>query len=101
MSDAKERVEQLRRELNDHNYRYYVENAPVIDDREFDRLMHELEDLEHAYPELDDPLSPTHRVGSDISKGFEQAEHVYPMLSLGNTYSRLKWISGSTAPAPH
>lgn len=87
MSDAKERVEQLRRELNDHNYRYYVENAPVIDDREFDRLMHELEDLERAYPELDDPLSPTHRVGSDISKGFEQAEHVYPMLSLGNTYS--------------
>ena len=87
MSDAKERVEQLRRELNDHNYSYYVENAPVIDDREFDRLMHELEDLERAYPELDDPLSPTHRVGSDISKGFEQAEHVYPMLSLGNTYS--------------
>lgn len=87
MSEARLRVEQLRRELNDHNYRYYVENAPVIGDREFDELMHELEALEREHPELDDPLSPTHRVGSDLTKGFEQTEHIHPMLSLANTYS--------------
>jgi len=87
MSDAIERIKQLRSELNEHNYRYYVENAPVISDREFDVLMHELEALEREHPELDDELSPTHRVGSDLSKGFEQAEHIYAMLSLGNTYS--------------
>ncbi len=87
MSDPKERVAQLRRELNEHNYHYYVENDPRIDDREFDRLMHELEALEREHPELDDPLSPTHRVGSDLSKGFDQVEHIYPMLSLANTYS--------------
>ena len=87
MSDTKTRVEELRRELNDHNYRYYVLNAPTIGDREFDMLMHELEELERAHPELDDPLSPTHRVGSDLTKGFEQTQHIYPMLSLGNTYS--------------
>lgn len=87
MGDAKQRVEQLRCELNDHNYRYYVLNAPAISDREFDELMHELEALERAHPELDDPLSPTHRVGSDLTKGFEQTEHIHAMLSLANTYS--------------
>lgn len=81
------RIQQLRDDLNRHNYNYYVLNAPEISDKEFDMLMKELEALEHAYPELDDPLSPTHRVGSDISKGFEQVAHIYPMLSLGNTYS--------------
>ncbi|MDE6285689.1 MAG: NAD-dependent DNA ligase LigA, partial [Muribaculaceae bacterium] len=87
MSDPKERVAQLRHLLNEHNYHYYVENDPQIGDREFDALMHELEALESEHPELDDPLSPTHRVGSDLSKGFEQTEHIYPMLSLANTYS--------------
>lgn len=87
MTDPKTRVEQLRRELNDHNYRYYVLNEPTISDREFDAIMHELEDLERAHPELDDPLSPTRRVGSDLTKGFEQTQHIYPMLSLANTYS--------------
>lgn len=87
MSDAIQRVNELRQALNYHNYRYYVENSPEISDIEFDRLMRELQELETAYPELDDPLSPTHRVGSDLSKGFEQARHIYPMLSLGNTYS--------------
>lgn len=82
-----ERIAELRRELNAHNHAYYVENAPVISDREYDLLMKELEALEKANPDLDDPLSPTHRVGSDLTKGFEQVTHRRPMLSLGNTYS--------------
>ncbi len=81
-------IDELRRQLNRHNYLYYVMNAPEITDAEFDAMMHRLEDLEKAHPEYDDPLSPTRRVGSDLlSGGFEQAEHVRPMLSLGNTYS--------------
>ncbi|MCM1029726.1 MAG: NAD-dependent DNA ligase LigA [Pseudoflavonifractor sp.] len=83
-----QRIEQLRAELNRHNRLYYIDNAPEISDRDFDMMMHELEALEKEYPELDDPLSPTHRVGSDLAaKGFEQAPHVNPMLSLSNTYS--------------
>ena len=84
---ARERIEQLRKELEQHNYNYYVANAPVISDREFDLMMKELERLEKEHPEWDDPLSPTHRVGSDLTKGFEQVSHEYAMLSLGNTYS--------------
>lgn len=87
MTDPKTRIDQLRRELNTHNHNYYVLNAPTISDRDFDMLMHELEDLEREHPELDDPMSPTHRVGSDLSGGFAQTDHIYPMLSLGNTYS--------------
>lgn len=83
----KQEIEGLRAELNRHNHNYYVLNAPEISDIEFDQLMHRLEDLEKEYPQYDDPLSPTHRVGSDLSKGFEQVAHVRPMLSLGNTYS--------------
>lgn len=83
----KELVNDLRRQIHSHNHSYYVLNRPTISDIEFDTLMKRLEALEKQYPELDDPLSPTHRVGSDISKGFEQAPHIYPMLSLGNTYS--------------
>ena len=78
-------------ELDRHNRLYYVENTPEIDDRQYDMLMKELEKLEHEHPELDDPLSPSHRVGSDLSKGFVQVTHARPMLvnspSLGNTYS--------------
>lgn len=85
--DPKERIKQLRDELNQHNHNYYVLNAPTISDKEFDTLMHELEDLERAHPELDDPYSPTHRVGSDLTHGFEQWTHKRRMLSLGNTYS--------------
>ena len=80
-------IECLRRELNEHNHNYYVLNAPTISDREFDEMMHRLEDLEKQHPEYDDPLSPTHRVGSDLTRGFAQVEHIYPMLSLANTYS--------------
>ena len=82
-----ERITELRELLHRYNNLYYVQNAPVISDIEFDQLMHELIDLEEKHPELYDPNSPTQRVGSDISKGFEQAEHRYPMLSLDNTYS--------------
>lgn len=82
-----ERIDALRDELNRHNYNYYVLNAPEISDREFDMLMKELEALEAAHPEHFDPDSPTRRVGSDINTGFEQAQHIYPMLSLANTYS--------------
>lgn len=83
----RDRILELRKELNRHNHNYYVLNRPEITDREFDELMHELEDLEKRHPEMDDPLSPTKRVGSDLTKGFAQVQHVYPMLSLANTYS--------------
>ncbi len=86
-NEARERIESLRRDLERHNYNYYVLSAPEISDREFDRMMKELEALEKEWKEFDDPLSPTHRVGSDLTKGFEQVRHIYPMLSLGNTYS--------------
>lgn len=81
------RIEALRRELEQHNYNYYVLSTPTISDFEFDAKLRELQELEAAHPEFFDPNSPTQRVGSDISSGFEQVTHVYPMLSLGNTYS--------------
>lgn len=83
----KEEIEALRAELNQHNYNYYVLSAPTISDREFDEKMKHLQDLEMAYPQYADPDSPTQRVGSDLSKEFQQVVHKYPMLSLGNTYS--------------
>lgn len=87
--DSRKRILELRESLHRHNYLYYVKNAPVISDFEFDALMHELQDLEMFYPDMYDKNSPTQRVGSDISVkgGFAQAEHKYPMLSLDNTYS--------------
>ena len=87
MSPVQQRIEELRREINGHNHKYYVENSPSISDYDFDMLLKELEHLEAEHPEFDDPLSPTHRVGSDLSKGFDQTPHIYPMLSLSNTYS--------------
>ena len=84
----KQEIEHLRDEIRGHEYRYYVENAPVISDQEFDELMHRLEALEREWPEYFDINSPTQRVGSDLAQsGFEQVEHREPMLSLGNTYS--------------
>ncbi len=82
-----ERILQLREELHRHNYNYYMLNAPVISDREFDSLMHELQELEALHPEMADENSPTMRVGSDLNKNFRQVPHKYPMLSLANTYS--------------
>ncbi len=87
MDPIKQRIETLREELNRHNHNYYVLNSPQISDKDFDMLMKELELLERNFPQYDDPLSPTHRVGSDLTKGFAQVAHIHPMLSLGNTYS--------------
>ena len=84
---VKQHMEELRHELNRHNYNYYVLSAPTISDHEFDMKLRELEKLENEYPEFADPDSPTRRVGSDISKEFEQVKHRYPMLSLSNAYS--------------
>ncbi|WP_373732867.1 NAD-dependent DNA ligase LigA [Bacteroides heparinolyticus] len=85
---AKEKIDSLRAELHRHNYNYYVLNAPEISDKEFDDMMRELQDMEQIYPEYQDDNSPTMRVGSDINKNFLQVVHKYPMLSLGNTYSK-------------
>lgn len=87
MNEIEARIKALREELARHNYNYYVLSAPVISDFEFDRKMRELQELEERHPEYADPDSPTRRVGSDLSKEFEQVAHRYPMLSLGNTYS--------------
>lgn len=86
--EVKEQIERLRNELHRHNYNYYVLNAPEISDQEFDRMMRELQDLEAAHPEFDDPDSPTRRVGSDLNQEFVQVPHRYPMLSLSNTYNK-------------
>ena len=84
---VKDKIKALREALEQHNYNYYVLSATTISDREFDEMMKELQVLEEAHPEYADPHSPTQRVGSDLSKEFEQVVHKYPMLSLGNTYS--------------
>ena len=83
----KQKIEELRRWLNYHNRKYYIDNAPEVSDYEFDQRMHELQRLEAEYPEFDDPNSPSRRVGSDLTTEFRTVEHRYPMLSLGNTYS--------------
>ena len=83
----KETIEQLRQQLNELNYRYYVLNDPLMSDFEYDKLMRELQELETAHPQYDDPNSPTHRVGSDRANLFESVTHRFPMLSLANTYS--------------
>ena len=83
----KERILELRKELERYNYLYYMKNAPVISDFEFDKLMRELEDLEAKHPEMYDPNSPTQRVGNDTNNEFVQVAHKYGMMSLSNTYS--------------
>ena len=83
----KEEIEQLRKELEQHNYNYYVLNQPTISDYDFDQMMHHLEDLELFYPQYADPNSPTQRVGSDLNQSFKAVAHKYPMLSLANTYN--------------
>lgn len=86
-TSPEQRIKELRNGLEKHNYNYYVLSQPTISDFEFDALMKELQALESEHPEFFDPHSPTQRVGSDLSKEFEQVTHRYPMLSLGNTYS--------------
>ena len=83
----RQRIEELRRQLDYHNHKYYVENAPEISDFDFDAMMRELQELEREHPEYADPASPTLRVGSDLGAEFRTVRHRYPMLSLGNTYS--------------
>lgn len=87
MNNHHQRIFELRSILHQHNHLYYVLNQPSISDLEFDSLMKELESLESLHPELNDPNSPTRRVGSDINEGFKQVAHEFPMLSLSNTYS--------------
>ena len=82
-----QRIKELREIINRHNHNYYVLNMPTVSDQEFDALLRELQDLERDYPQYQDPLSPTQRVGSDISKGFVQVRHERPMMSLSNSYS--------------
>lgn len=88
MTDEKQRILQLRKELHEHNYKYYVLNQPEISDQEFDFMMKELQELEVRHEDMFDPNSPTQRVGSDINQEFTQVTHKYPMLSLANTYSQ-------------
>ena len=88
MNEIESRIKLLREELEQHNYDYYMLSMPVISDSLYDAKMRELQDLEKQYPEYADTNSPTQRVGSDLSKEFEQVAHRYPMLSLGNTYSK-------------
>lgn len=88
MTDERQRILQLRKELHEHNYKYFVLNQPEISDQEFDFMMKELQELEVRYEDMFDPNSPTQRVGSDINQEFTQVTHKYPMLSLANTYSQ-------------
>jgi DNA ligase (NAD+) len=87
LSEAKERIENLRREIEEHNHLYYVLNQPSITDFQYDLLLNELETLEKKFPQFISEDSPTRRVGSDLIKEFAQYPHRYPMLSLGNTYN--------------
>jgi len=85
---AKQRIQELSILLNRHNYLYYVMAKPEISDYAFDMLLEELADLERKFPDLTDPNSPTQRVGGQVTKKFPVVRHTFPMLSLGNTYSR-------------
>ena len=86
--EAKQRIEELSKEIHAHNYKYYVQAEPTISDYDFDMLLNELIALEKQFPELIAPDSPTQRVGGEVTKQFKQVTHKNPMLSLGNTYSR-------------
>ncbi len=86
--EAKKKIEQLTKELNEHNYKYYVLDKPSISDFQFDQMLNELIALEKEFPELLSPESPSQRVGGQITKTFKAVKHKYPMMSLGNTYSR-------------
>ena len=96
--EVKEQIERLRNELHRHNYNYYVLNVPEISDQEFDRMMRELQDLEAAHPEFDEPDSPTRRVGSDLNQEFVQVPHRYPMLSA--KYRKIERKSRKKAVLP-
>ena len=84
---VRDRAEQLRKEINSHNYRYHVLDSPIISDAEYDRMMRELQDIEARYPGLVTPDSPTQRVGAEPAAGFEEVEHPVPLLSLANAFN--------------
>ena len=84
---VEQQINELRQLLNLYNHKYYVENAPVVSDYEFDSLLRQLQDLERDNPQFNDPNSPTKRVGSDLTNSFRSVEHSFAMLSLSNTYS--------------
>ena len=93
--EAKEKIKQLREALHEHNYLYYILDAPKISDFEFDQMLSSLQELERQYPELFDPNSPTHRVGGGVTKNFKTQAHRFPMYSLSNTYSKtelMQWV---------
>ncbi|HIP35321.1 MAG TPA: NAD-dependent DNA ligase LigA [Crocinitomix sp.] len=92
LNQIKHKIKHLTKELNKHNYKYYVLNEPSISDYEFDILLKELEELEKKYPQFVSPNSPTKRVGGDITKTFQTVKHIYPMLSLANTYSKSELV---------
>jgi len=92
MDSVQQRIESLRKELNQHNYNYYILSQPAISDFEFDEKLRTLQELESQHPEFFDPNSPTQRVGNDTNKEFKQVHHKYPMLSLSNTYSESEII---------
>ena len=99
MSTPEQKISELREKLNFHNHKYYIENAPVISDFEFDQMLRELIEFEALYPHLKDENSPSMRVGSDLTNSFQSVEHRFPMLSLSNTYSaeELKeWLDKTT-----
>ena len=102
-----EEIAALRAQINAHNHRYYIEDAPIISDYDFDQLLKRLEKLEQEHPEFFDPNSPTQRVGGGITKQFENKPHRFPMYSLANSYSkeelvqwekRIQKMAASTAP---
>jgi len=96
LASTKERIEQLRAEINHHNYRYHVLDSPEISDAEYDGLMRELKQLEEQYPQLLTPDSPTQRVGAAPVEAFGVVEHPLPLLSLGNVFSKdelLAWYT--------
>src|SRR5690554_5944752 len=88
LQQARKRVSELTAQLNEHNHRYYVLAQPSISDYEYDMLMEELIGLEADFPELLDPNSPSQRVGGEVTRKFPVVKHKYPMMSLGNTYSK-------------
>jgi DNA ligase (NAD+) len=107
MSAIQKRISTLTEELQKHNYQYYVLDEPLISDYDFDQLLKELQELEEKHPDLAHPNSPTKRVGGSITKDFDNEPHIFPMLSLANTYNfeeltdfdeRIKKLTGRENP---
>jgi len=96
LATVKGRIEQLRGQINRHNYRYYVLDSPEVSDTEYDELMRELKQLEEKHPQLLTPDSPTQRVGAEPVEAFGVVEHPQPLLSLGNAFSQEELLSWHT-----